>query len=107
MSLADQIIEHGPVVPGEVYGAAIVASMCDSEMFNELRDELIAARALKQQLAPGRFEVDALGDYLGDAKLWVSCRRCPWDAEIPDSASGPTDLAELVQRATEHAEACR
>jgi len=101
MSLADQIIEHGHVEPGDDrpgwFGRLTAAGI------NELRDELIAARALKELLTSGRFTVDAV--YSGDLYVTLECNRpdCPWVAE-PDT---PADLAELVQRAGEHAEVCR
>lgn len=49
-----------------------------------------------------RFEIypdyNAVGTW-----LWVSCGSCPW----VDRAEDPVSLAELVQRAEEHAEVCR
>jgi len=98
MSLADQIIEHGPYPPDEFR----ILNVTTAEL-NELRDELIAARALKELLAARRFTVDAV--YSGDLYVTLECNQpdCPWIAE-PDT---PADLAELVQRATEHAEVCK
>lgn len=49
-----------------------------------------------------RFQV--MGDMNADGS-WLSlmCERCPWSAAIED----PVTLAELIDAASEHAEACR
>lgn len=39
----------------------------------------------------------------GEPETWLIHRGCPWMAEVDDL----DDLAELVQRATEHTEVCR
>jgi hypothetical protein len=49
-----------------------------------------------------RFEVDVMVEY-GGVTLDLTCRRCGWVCQ-PDS---PITLAELNQRADEHAEVCR
>lgn len=107
MSLADQIIEHGPyeayaLVPNEVM------RWIESGQLNELRDELIAARALKEMLASGRFELSVSAYCDGDG-AYVNLHHGNCDiAEYEAEGGGPTlDLAELVQRAGEHAEVCR
>lgn len=98
MSLADQIIEHGPY-DGTVhprYGAQTY-SFTGTDL-NELRDELVAARALKELLADGRWQIEAYGN-----ELALTCGRCGWTAWPTE----PADLAELVRRAGEHTEVCR
>ena len=103
MSLADQIIEHGPYTPGEVQRGFKHLPLTDETALNELRDELIAARALKELLASGRFEVWAAAD--SDPWMALGCNNgCGW---VVDLGSSPIGLAELVQRAGEHAEGCR
>lgn len=104
MSLADQIIEHGPVVPGEVYGAAILASMCDSEMFNELRDELIAARKLREVLT-ALLDTDGCEDFDHHGQCQTHFAGTV-DGQCAQARAKEL-LAELVQRATEHTEVCR
>lgn len=48
-----------------------------------------------------RFEVEAMDAYAPE--IWLNCTRCSWVAEI----EGRITLAELNQRAAEHAEVCR
>jgi hypothetical protein len=50
-----------------------------------------------------RFTIEALGDYLGEARIELACTRCAWTAEINDLIA----LAELEQLADEHTEVCR
>ena len=104
MSLADQIIEHGPYRGGDRM-TAVMAGVVDLTQINELRDELVAGRALKELLAGGRFNVYAsLLRARGGAFLGLEHDGCPsrWYAELDDF----TALAQLVQRAGEHAEVC-
>lgn len=106
MSLADQIIEHGPWKPGTI-GLELLADTSGAliipEAVNELRDELIAARALKELL--GRFQVEALGAHGYDARIYTHCGTCGWEHE--GDWEQPFGLAELVQRAREHGEVCK
>lgn len=101
MSLADQIINQGPYRDGD--SLPIEVQVADSAEVNELRDELMAARALKELLASGRFLVYAAAS--GDAQIGLTHDGCPgrWWVDLGDF----TALAELVQRAAEHAEVCR
>lgn len=46
-----------------------------------------------------RFQVEPADS----AYIWLTCERCLWQAEV----AGPETLAELNQRADEHAEVCR
>lgn len=96
MTLADQIIEHGPYEPRH----ALVS--WDTAALNELRDELIAARALTELLASGRYAVEPVVVRTGRATLWLTCNRCRWFDGIDATAA----LGELVRRAAEHAEVC-
>lgn len=102
MSLADRIIEDGPFIAGDVM-PAWAGEFHRTQALNELRDELIAARALKELLTSGRFTIDAV--WSSDLYITIECNRpdCPWIAE-PDT---PADLGDLVRRAGEHAEVCR
>lgn len=106
MTLADQIIEHGPYVWDERQQEPrpdISGQLNDADGLNELRDELIAARALTELLASGRYAVEPVVVRTGRATLWLTCNRCRWFDGIDTS----TGLAELVRRAAEHAEVCR
>lgn len=99
MSLADQIIEHGPYEPGHAVPAE-VESLSSTEL-NELRDELIELRQRRQaDEALERYDIAP-----GHASAYgrMTCLACyePW--EIRD----PLTLAELVRRAAEHGEECR
>lgn len=92
-SIADQMIEHGPYQPHQA------VAWWDTAALNELRDELTAARALRDLL--GQVEVSAL--YTLGPILQIR-HTCPhWAAHV----DRPLSLAELVQRASEHAEVCR
>lgn len=89
MSLADQIIGHGPYEPHQALAS------WDTAALNELRDELITARALKELLTAGRWQIEAYGN-----ELALTCGRCGWTA-------WPTEPVDLVRRAAEHTEVCR
>lgn len=98
MNLADQIIEGGPWVGGQSV-KTLMAAIVDFTEINALRDELIAARQLRELL--GQIEVSAL--YTLGPTLQIR-HTCPhWAAHI----DRPLTLAELVQRAGEHTEVCR
>lgn len=100
-TLADQIIEQGPYEAWKPLAGWLRLRNLAVEDLNELRDGLVAARQAREGLK--RFEVEALGDYLGEGRIWLRCDRChAWAADI----SGPLTLAELGQRAGEHAEVC-
>lgn len=101
MSLADQIIEHGPYYGGDLHP---FPHGVDQTEINALRDELITARAMRKVLA-GPYMTYASAARDGDsAMLGVSHDECPstWYAEVEDFA----ELGELVRRAAEHAEVC-
>lgn len=98
MKLSDLIIEHGPWNDsGRIMGTADMADL------NELREELMAARAAAA--IPAGFSVEAIGLADGDQQIWINHKRCPesWHAELDELVT----LAALVQRAGEHAEVCR
>lgn len=104
MSLADQIIEQGPVVAGDTMPFPTAPNghpIITAAEINELRDELIAARALIELL--GRFHIEPTMVRTGAVHIRLACRHCRWEHWTDE----PGDLAELVQRATEHAEVCR
>lgn len=108
--LGDILVEHGPIAQDYVASPGLSSDMrwIRADEINELREELMAARAAA---ALGeRFEVDATPwrDAEG-ANLMISCRRCPWYADIEYAVGvhDATALAELNRRAGEHAEACR
>jgi hypothetical protein len=92
VKLSDLIIEHGPYEAGEL---SPFAGGVDRGDLNELREELLAARAVLQ---PGHLEVAG-----AENDVEIICTRGGWHARI-DAFS---DLAELGQRAGEHAEVCR
>jgi hypothetical protein len=50
-----------------------------------------------------RFEVDTIASNYGDAAIVLTCTRCSWSADIDDAIT----LADLNDRAAEHAEVCR
>ncbi len=50
-----------------------------------------------------RFEVDTIASNYGDAAIVLACTLCPWTADIDDAIR----LADLIDRASEHAEVCR
>lgn len=102
MSLADQIIEHGPydATIHPRYGAETY--LFTGASLNGLRDELIAGRALKELL--GRYSTEAVSLSGAPTDLSLHCDRCNrWTAHI----DRPQTLDELAQRAAEHAEVCR
>jgi hypothetical protein len=49
-----------------------------------------------------RFQVEG-GASAEDAQIWLTCDRCDYIAVI----DGPISLADLIDRADEHAEVCR
>lgn len=108
MKLSDLIIEHGPYAWDEHQQEPrpdISGQLCDAAALNELREELMAARAVRE--AGERFEVWGVGsDDFG--AIVLGHRDCPdaWQAELETTDDQPT-LAELNQRAGEHAEVCR
>lgn len=97
MSLAEQIIEHGPYPDGEINQLTL-----NGDEANALREELIDLRRLQAQAeALKRFEVQGWGDRDGGhLQLSHECGNDTWIDE-------PHTLAELVQRAGEHTEGCR
>jgi hypothetical protein len=56
-----------------------------------------------------RFELRAWGWNYGGATLDMACTRCKWtwEQDQADEDNETATLAELVQRAEEHAEVCR
>lgn len=99
MTLADQIIEHGPWTRNDVIPGHLRIMM--STDLNALRDELIELRRLRAAAeARERYEVSL--------NLWMDqgpsldCRTC--GAEWP--LSDDDTLTDLVQRADEHTEGC-
>lgn len=101
MSLADQIIEHGPYMGGTDAQIQILGVNITANDINELRDELITARAHKELLGQFDLEVDRWTDPI-EVDL-THGNRCDWIIWF----TGEFTLAELVQRATQHAEVCR
>lgn len=99
--LSDLIIEHGPFTPGEWISDNIADVLTTAAAVNELREELIAARALLR--LGERFTVHAVTPYPGTADVAIhhDCRA--WWVDIDE----PLTLAELNRRASEHAEVCR
>jgi len=106
VSLADQIIEHGPFVAGEVQpGWMRLPKAVD---YNALRDELIEGRRLRAAAeARSRFQISVNAFRDGEG-AYVALRHGICDiAEYEDEGGGPTiDLAELDRRADEHTEGC-
>lgn len=100
MKLSDLIIEHGPFTAGEWISGDIADVLMTAAAVNELREELMAARAALQA---GRFEVDGDGSEVYSS-VTLRCTHCGPIAEIETLRDGPVDLAELNQRAGEHAE---
>lgn len=129
MKLSDLIIESGPAVaggkmpfPAADNGYPIITAA----QINELREELIAARKAGELRVAKIAATKALRDlhvareqapdlsrfrtYVisfarsGDPAIGITHDECPsrWTAEVDDF----TALAELVQRAGEHAEVC-
>jgi hypothetical protein len=96
VSLAEQIIEHGPYPDGEINRLLL-----NGDEANELRDELLELRRLRAAAeARERFDIDLFG---ADAEGWLHCDRCSEQIQLGDT----TGLAELDQRAEAHAEVCR
>lgn len=96
MKLTDQIIEHGPFVAGEPQPDWMRSPKATD--YNELRNELIAAREARE-----RFQVEGIGLYGASGDLSLRCGRCPWTLHT----SARLTLAELNRRADEHGEECR
>lgn len=98
VSLADQIIEHGPWRDGgRIMGTVDMADL------NELRDELIAARKTRERQE--RFHVEGDGSEV-DSVVVIRCAHCKWTHEHVIQGRETTwrtlDLAELNRRADEH-----
>ena len=98
MSLAEQIIEHGPYPDGEINQLTL-----NGDEANALREELLELRRLRAQ-AEALKHIDVSGLGRDDRDVEAHCNRCGvWYATL-DAYSA---LDELVQRAGEHAEVCR
>lgn len=98
MTLADQIIEHGPYRGGDQL--PIEVQTADSAEINAFRAELIELMKLRAAAeARSRLIVDL--DFWNDTALLV-CMTCR--ARMPLGPDEP--LAELVRRADEHTEEC-
>lgn len=101
MSLADQIIEHGPVESHDEvphwFEALTAAGI------NALRDELLELRRL-------RAAAEARSRFVADINFWddeavLRCGVCGHRIAIGIDPDQP--LAELVRRTDEHTEECR
>ena len=102
MNLAERIIDGGPYVAGDVLPDWMRQPTAVG--FNALREELLELRRLRAAgEARKRFEVQASGDYLGEADIELMCTRCAWIAELDTTFT----LAELNRRADGHTEVCR
>lgn len=102
MTLADQIIEHGPWTRSDPIPGHLRIMMSDG--LNELRDELLELRRLRAAAqARERYSVDTLigGEDEPDS-VALYCPNCRWDV-YPDA---PVPLAELVRRADQHTQDC-
>jgi hypothetical protein len=102
VKLSDQIIEHGPYVAGEVQRGFKHLPLTDETALNELREELMAARAANEERS--RFSVEAVGTAGDDGdEIWLCCDRCGlWQVQL----GATLGLGELNRRAGEHAEVC-
>jgi hypothetical protein len=103
MTLADQIIEHGPYAQDYLIGPGFAGPLrwLRAAELNELRDELIAARTARERQQRFQVEAGAIGE---DGQLWLTCDRCGHLVVVSDE---PLTLAELNQHADEHTEECR
>lgn len=99
MSLADQIIEHGPVESHDEVPRWFEA--LTAKGINALRDELLEGRRLRAAAeARERYEVDPYYD--GEPWISLECKRCDQSFDDLQTAS----LAELLRRADQHGEEC-
>jgi hypothetical protein len=91
-SLADQIIEHGPLTDGEL--ALLPLFQGGARDFNALRDELIEGRRLKAA-------AKALFDHVpgGESDFWD-------DTDFANWHTLETVVAGLVRRADDHTKGC-
>lgn len=107
MSLADQIIDGGPFVPGDVI-PAWAADLTRSEPMNALRDELIELR----QLRAAAEEMRALLTELVDPDpCWFDhnggCQAHGYLSLAPGEKCPNERTKELLRRADQHTEECR
>lgn len=102
MKLSDLVIEHGPWTEHDAAALLTLRAVQGraAAELNELREELLAARAV---LEAHRFPIDGVWHTDDTAGLDIRCIRCPW---VWSDQDGETDLAELNRRAAEHAEVC-
>lgn len=105
MTLAEQIIDSGPYIPGDASPFDRWPPLRSSD-FNQLRDELLELRQLKAAAGQReRFKVDALRgdeDEPDTVALFHDRPACLWEA-YPDAH---VTLAELVRRADQHTQDC-
>jgi hypothetical protein len=99
VSLAEQIIDGGPYVAGDVMPGWMHQPTAVG--WNELREELLELRRLRARAeARERFDIDLFGAGVAG---WLHCDRCSWQIQLGNT----TGLAELNRRADEHTEVCR
>jgi hypothetical protein len=91
VSIADRIVEAGPFSPGQVLEPELVREIFKTGELNALHAELVELRQLRA--AAAKADYDQCGCLGGILSEW--------------SVSSQEELAELVQRADEHTEACR
>jgi hypothetical protein len=101
VTLADQIIEHGQFLPGDVMHVNLGEALMSAPAMNALRDELIELRRLRA--------ADAARERYGvSLNLWMDqgpsldCRTCGAEWPLSDDDS----LPDLVRRADQHTEGC-
>lgn len=103
MPLTDRIIDAGPYEPGQVLPPELVREVFKTGELNALRDELVAARQMRELLT----------DLADPDPCWFDhhgyCQAHGWMATDPHCphARAKELLAELSQRADEHTEVCR
>ena len=101
MTLADQIIEHGPCAQDYLIGPGFAGPLrwLRAAELNELRDDLIGARKTRESW--DRWTITGYGSR--DSNDIHLRHQCGWEEWIDKSLT----LAELNQRADEHTEECR
>lgn len=105
MTLADQIIEYGPIAQDYLIGPGFAGPLrwlCAADV-NALRDELLELRRLRAAAeARERFYVEGGGQHSEGLGIWLT-HDCGRILHEPFRS----DLAELCQRADEHGKECR
>lgn len=94
MKLSDLIIEGGPYYASQLNPLTAPTT----EQLNELREELMAARAVLDVLSRFRLDIN-----FWDDTAHGECLRCG----MRSSVSADDTLGELSRWAGEHAEVCR